>query len=193
MTYLSSPKGQKFVTFEDGTKKPTCDSCRSIFPYTLIGHTCPEKHGKLHKCMRCGLIFECPTPETCVAQYEVLPVVRTSDGELVDHCPPAPTWDWIRDLVLAREEQLGFMNGLRTEEYGRCKLRDGNEYSWRCHKKANHPSACSCHNDCGEPVGDGYCSMPPDHAGRHGGQSPTEEHALAAVREVREGKEKENA
>lgn len=134
--------------------------------YTLIKHVCPEKHGRLHRCMRCGLLFECEALE-CKAQFNVLPsLIR--EGKVVEHCPSNPSWEWIRDLISAKIDQLDFTDRPNVEAYGRCKLRDIG-FAWRCHKPEGHKGSCSCHNDCGEASKDHvYCSYPPNHCGKHG-------------------------
>lgn len=166
MTREKALAAQEFMEFADGSKSPWCRNCNLVLGYTLIRHVCPNRHGKLHKCMRCGLIFECPTPDACTAQYQVVPNMIV-DGKIVEHCPPHPSWDWIRDLVAARSEQSSFTEGLPTGAYGRCTLRDS-EPEWRCHKREGHNGSCSTHNDCGA-VSEDYrvCGFPPYHAGRH--------------------------
>lgn len=46
---------------------------------------------KRHRCLRCLEEFECPTPTTCTAQYQVIPPIG--------HCPKQPDWDWIRARI----------------------------------------------------------------------------------------------
>jgi len=148
----------------DGCEHTTRDLIQEA--HTKIKHICHEHHGRLHKCMRCGLLFECETPN-CQAQFKVLPSI-IKDGQVIEHCPRNPDWDWIRDYGEALFDQARFCDGLETHWYGRCELRDSDDYKWRCHKRKGHDGACSCHNDCGEysPNG-GYCGFPPNHCGKH--------------------------
>lgn len=57
---------------------------------------------KQHRCMRCGGVFDCQTPDICIAQYDVLPTIVTEGPTLSDHCPNPPTWEWIRANMVHR-------------------------------------------------------------------------------------------
>ena len=147
--------------------KQFCKEENLYLNYSLIKHVCPEKHAKLHRCMRCKLIFECENVY-CTAQYDVLPSI-IKNGQVVEHCPLHPDWNWIREYAQARFDQADFMDRPDVEAYGRCTLRDDvGKFKWRCHKPAAHSGVCSCHNDCGKESPDKfYCCFPPDHCGKH--------------------------
>lgn len=71
-----------------------------------------------HRCLRCDEEFDCRTPDICVARHDVLPrIVELKDGEVVisDHCPPTPTWDWIR-ARLARE-RIAYLGVMTMQPY----------------------------------------------------------------------------
>lgn len=156
---------------EKSELKTFCESCNTWFDYTLLEHVCPEKHGRLHRCMRCNLLFECKT-EGCQAQFWAMPNIVVN-RQIVEHCPQIPTWEWVRQHAVVYAEQLNFTEGLPEHAYGRCELRDGlavsgESFEWFCSKPKGHAGACSCHNDCGA-VGPEHstCGMPPNHCGRH--------------------------
>lgn len=51
---------------------------------------------KVHRCLRCYEEFPCPHDPNCAAEYSVLPRIVNASGELTEHCPLAPDWDWVR-------------------------------------------------------------------------------------------------
>lgn len=144
-----------------------CRSCNTYFDYKLLVHVCPGKHGKLHQCIRCGLLFECKATD-CKAQFRVSPIIVTANG-LVNHCPDRPSWDWIREYGRVGLDQLDFTEGVIY----RCSLRTRKRDGWECHKPPHHKGECSCHNDCGATNDEGVaCGFPPDHCGRHAWEKP---------------------
>jgi hypothetical protein len=120
----------------------------------------------MHQCMRCGIDFECQNEGNCSAQYRVLPMIMRA-GELVEHCPRYPDWDWIRDLV-----------GRSIDQHAKYRQFDG-PLCWKdmpttsgtvmkCRKQSSHEGECSDHNDCGAKSATGtICGFAPNHAGRH--------------------------
>lgn len=61
---------------------------------------------KQHQCMRCLEVFDCPTPETCEAQYDVLPAMPRPGVLLDPHCPEQPTWEWVRARIERERARL---------------------------------------------------------------------------------------
>ena len=58
------------------------------------------KKDKQHRCMRCNEIFNCPAPDGCMANFDVLPIA----GWIAHQCPIQPDWDWIRAYGERRSE-----------------------------------------------------------------------------------------
>src|SRR5687767_6382551 len=64
---------------------------------------------RLHRCLRCGDVFECPHGEGCQAEYDVLPNLVDPVGNVWPHCPVQPDWNWIRER-LRRAFVLGIIH-----------------------------------------------------------------------------------
>lgn len=95
-------RGQMQVMVIIGGAGPTADEdIQTLLEIAATGvprEPEPMVH-KQHRCMRCLEVFDCPAPERCDAQFDVLPAPPTA---IFPHrCPEQPTWDYVRKRLEA--------------------------------------------------------------------------------------------
>ena len=129
--------------------------------------TSDNKTKHLHRCMRCGIDFECRNEGSCKAGFNVVPNIY-ENGVLIEHCPLTPDWNWIREYAKRYREQVETYLDPQGMRCG-AEIPVSNGEVWHCRKEYLHTGVHSHHNDCGAVGGpnETFCGMPNNHAGPH--------------------------
>jgi len=93
------------------------------------------------------------------------------DGAMVEHCPPKPDWDWIRDYgsrCIQQARNYDQHDGMPC--WQEIPVDDGTPEGiiWHCRKQYGHTGEHSPKNECGAySEKNRICGLPNNHAGPH--------------------------